>query len=122
MDLAFIEEQEARRARRETRADPPPGKHEMEAESSADGAKRAKIEIQAGLGQGRGAEVDVSSLPAGTVIELVMAGLGGVSFEHLRWAFDVSRVGSARAHDRMPDGRFWKTRRMLYLCLPFLLV
>ncbi len=87
MESAFFEEQEGRKVRRETRAD---AKHSMEAESSADGAKRAKSAVPPGPGLGGGVDVDVTSIPVEAVIELVMATLGTVSMEHLRWAFDVS--------------------------------
>ena len=89
MDLAFAEEQELRRIRREAKSSQNISKHsvEDEAESSADAMKRVKSEVISS-----GVDVDVTSIPVELVIELVMASLGSVSIEHLQWAFDVSHT------------------------------
>ena len=86
------EEQEARKSRRDVKPGLGIGKHMTEAESSAEGAKRARLEVNSSPSQGRGAEVDVTSISVETVIDLVMAGLSAVSVDHLRWVFDVSKV------------------------------
>lgn len=88
MELAFVEEQEARRARREAKSGI---KHSMEAESSADGAKRAKLEISTGAAMIT-SDMDVTSIPVERVVDIVMATLGGVSLDNLHWAFDVSNT------------------------------
>ena len=92
MEIAMIEEQEARKSRRNAKSGRGIEKHMIEAESSADGAKRARLEGHSGSGQGSGAEVDVTSISVDIVIDLVMAGLSAVSLDHLRWAFDVSGI------------------------------
>lgn len=99
MEPAYLVEQEAREARRSGRT---LGKHAMStdmiAETSADGAKRAKLEIQpavSGLGIGKGPVIDVTGLglPLQTVIELVISNLEVVSAEILDRAFTVSQRG-----------------------------
>jgi hypothetical protein len=96
MEPAYAVEQEAREARRSGRT---LGKHplgtDMVAESSADGAKRAKMEadpLMSGLGIGKGPVIDVTGLglPLHTVIELVISNLEVVSAEILERAFKVS--------------------------------
>jgi len=114
MEPAFVEEQEARRARREARSEQAAGKQLIEAEGSADGAKRAKLELQSGSGQGRGAEIDVTSIPVEAVIELVLAGLSAVPLDHLRYAFDVSGTIRIPAYGRMLDVRWLRIRRTQY--------
>ncbi|CAD6567154.1 MAG: hypothetical protein TREMPRED_003351 [Tremellales sp. Tagirdzhanova-0007] len=85
MEIAMNEEQEARKSRRDVKPGLGIGKHMTEAESSAEGAKRARLEVNSSPSQGRGAEVDVTSISVETVIDLVMAGLSAVSVDHLRW-------------------------------------
>lgn len=99
MEPAYVIEQEAREARRAVKVEQVLGKHsappESQAESSADAAKRAKLEAETptvGLGIGKGPEIDVTSLqlPLQTVIELVIANLETLSEEILNRAFEVS--------------------------------
>jgi hypothetical protein len=89
-----VVEADARRARRAGLVQSL--KHPMEAETSAEGAKRMKLEaatsvIQPGSGQGRGEEFDVSVLQLETVIELVISGLAAVSEDVVKLAFNVSK-------------------------------
>lgn len=86
MDLAFAAEQEERKRRRaNVKMEPGPStKHPLEAESSADAVKRAKVE--SGVSS---AEVDVTRYPVEAVIDIVMAGLQAVSVEQLTAAFEV---------------------------------
>ena len=93
MEAAFALEQEERRARRyaETKAAVHVlGKHPMEAESSEQGAKRARIGVEVGRWGGRGVEVDVSALPIESVIDVVMEALEAVPVESIQRAFLVS--------------------------------
>ena len=91
MELAFVAEQQARGERRTRGPDPlaTTSKHPIEAESSAEGAKRAKIEglVERDLVS----NIDVTSIPVDTVIQVVMAGLEAVTTERLRLAFEVSQ-------------------------------
>jgi hypothetical protein len=66
-------------------------KHTLEPESSADGAKRAKLEAETS-GWTRGPDADVSVLPLRAVMDGVIEGLRGISSERLR---QVMAVGSA---------------------------
>ena len=90
MDLAFIAEQDARRLRRdEAKVKQEASKHSMEAESSEQAAKRARLEV-AGSGLGKGPEVDVSGFPLHAVVEAVLSGLHNISVDGLRASFEVS--------------------------------
>lgn len=89
MDSAFTTEKAARRSGPQTNTIL--GKHPLEAESSADGAKRARLDVQPGAAQGKGVEVDVGQLPIESVIQAVMEGLEVVSLELLLKAFDNAR-------------------------------
>lgn len=91
MELAFVHEQQERLARREQRAlqsvKVEPAllagvKHPLEAETSAEGAKRAKRER---------VEVDAQKFPLPIVIDAVIQGLGGIQSDHLQRVFTVSR-------------------------------
>lgn len=69
-------------------------KHPLEAESSAQGAKRARFDgplVSQGSGKGKGPEADVSTFPLESVIDVVMAGLAVVDAELMREAFEVSQ-------------------------------
>jgi symplekin len=102
MEQAFPSEHEERRRNRRLRAEgavEAPGmqgvKHALEAESSADAAKRAKMETvpiphQAGSGIGRGVEVDISRFPLEGVIEAVMSSLNAISADHLTRTMEAS--------------------------------
>lgn len=93
MDAALDTERIEKYARLETRAAGANlGKHPVEAESSADAVKRARLEVELGAGEGKGAEVDISGLPVQGVIEAVMAGLMAASVEQLHRAFNVSSL------------------------------
>ncbi|GFZ47057.1 hypothetical protein JCM24511_04798 [Saitozyma sp. JCM 24511] len=93
MEVAFVAEQTARKARKA--AVPAQaqvlGKHPWEAESSAQAAKRARYEVQAGTMEGRGVLFDVSTIPIEAVIDVVMEGLRVVSSEDLQRAFENAR-------------------------------
>lgn len=114
MDLALGEEQAAKKLQKAVKLEEAPSKHVMEAESSADGAKRAKLEIQSSIAQGKGGEVDVSLLPAEAVIEMVMTGLAAASIEHIRWAFEVSEAASTTSNVRMHDERWSRMLQTQY--------
>jgi symplekin len=114
MEAAFTAEQAARKARRGASAQAL-GKHPMEAESSSQAAKRAKYEVQRGLLEGRGIEFDVSTLQIETVIDVVMEGLGVISADDLRRAFDVSKL-SNWADGRMPAALSQKVDPMRCSC------
>lgn len=103
MEQAFPAEHEERRRNRRLRveggATEPTAmqgtKHTLEAESSADAVKRAKLETtaashRAGSGSGRGVEVDISRFPLEAVIEGVMSSLNTISPEQLTQTMDVS--------------------------------
>ena len=101
MEQAFPSEHEERRRSRRSRAEgavETPGmqgvKHALEAESSADAAKRAKMETMAvphqpGSGSGKGVEVDISRFPLEGVIEGVMNSLNAISVEQLTRTMEV---------------------------------
>ncbi|KAK4684675.1 symplekin, partial [Tremellales sp. Uapishka_1] len=93
IEAGLLAEYEAKKARKVKSEASTLGKHSMEAETSLNGAKRMKMEIQveAGTGQGRGPEVDVSDLPVEMVIELVMSGLDVVTVDLMRQAFENAR-------------------------------
>ena len=91
VDVAFVAEQDARKMKREQAwTQTAEVKHEMEAESSQQGAKRARLQVEAGSGVGRGPEFDVSVFPIDQVIDVVMLGLAAIDPDTLRSAFDVS--------------------------------
>jgi hypothetical protein len=83
MEVAFVSEQTARKARKAVLPAQAQvlGKHPGEAESSAQAAKRARYEVQAGTMERR-------------VIDVVMEGLQVVSSEDLQRAFEVSECRS----------------------------
>ncbi|WVR08835.1 hypothetical protein IAU60_005893 [Kwoniella sp. DSM 27419] len=91
MNDAFAQEQSARKERRRVAKTHQPSKHGMEAESSEQAAKRARLEVNAGVGLGRGPEVDISGMETDQVIEAVMAGLEAVSPDLLKRAFENAR-------------------------------
>lgn len=115
MEVAFVAEQTARKARKA--AVPAQaqvlGKHPWEAESSAQAAKRARYEVQAGTMEGRGVLFDVSTIPIEAVIDVVMEGLRVVSSEDLQRAFEVSECRSdlALTEERPPSIVRGTTRR-----------
>lgn len=82
LEIAWAVEQEAKRIKT---------KHPLEPESSAQAAKRAKLEVQAGSGKGKGVEVDISGWALDEVIEVVMAGLEVVDLELIKRAFEVRK-------------------------------
>ncbi|WRT69315.1 uncharacterized protein IL334_006299 [Kwoniella shivajii] len=88
MESAFVVEASTRKERRKAKA---PGKHAMEAESSEQAQKRARLEVQTGSGIGKGPEVDISDIPVDKVIDAVMEGLDIVPIELLNVAFDNAR-------------------------------
>jgi symplekin len=96
MEVAFVSEQTARKARKAVLPAQAQvlGKHPGEAESSAQAAKRARYEVQAGTMEGRGVVFDVSTFPIEAVIDVVMEGLQVVSSEDLQRAFEVSECRS----------------------------
>jgi symplekin len=96
LEVAWAKEQEARRLKKaSTQQDQFSSgtKHPLEAESSAQAAKRARMEaiVMQGSGTGKGPEVDVSGFAIETVVDVVMAGLAVVDAELMRVAFEVSR-------------------------------
>lgn len=95
LEVAWASEQEARRLKKaSTQPDPyaAGNKHPLEAESSAQAAKRARMEafVMQGTGMGKGPEVDVSGFAIEAVVDVVMAGLAVVDVELMRAAFEVS--------------------------------
>ncbi|KAK8844072.1 hypothetical protein IAR55_006866 [Kwoniella newhampshirensis] len=89
MDIAFQAELQARKDRKKGLKQTL--KHPMEAESSEQAAKRARLEVQPGVGLGRGPEVDVTTLPVEAVIDAVMTGLEVVPPDLLTRAFENAR-------------------------------
>ncbi|WWD21274.1 hypothetical protein CI109_105758 [Kwoniella shandongensis] len=101
MEAAFVAEQQARKDRKKGLKQTL--KHPMEAESSEQAAKRARLEVQPGVGLGRGPEVDVTTFPVEAVIDAVMTGLEVVPLELLTRAFDNARRALAeRTGDAIP--------------------
>ena len=105
MEVAFPSEHEERRRNRRLRVEDaaePTGahgaKHALEAESSTDAAKRAKLETtvahQPGSGSGKGPEVDISRFPLEGVIQGVMSSLNAISVEQLTRTMNVSLTRS----------------------------
>lgn len=94
MEQAWIADTEERRARRARMASGSL-KHplEAEAESSTGAAKRARLEVMPGTGDGRGGlNVDVSQFALEPVVEAVMAGLSVVTDDLLVRAFENARA------------------------------
>lgn len=94
MEQAWIADTEERRARR-ARMQASAGKHPLEAdaESSTGAAKRQRLEVLPGSGDGRGGVfVDVSQFALEPVVDAVMTGLTVVTDDLLNRAFENART------------------------------
>jgi symplekin len=89
MELAYAADMEERRQRRANLAS---GKHPLEADAESSTAKRARLDVHPGSGDGKGrVMVDVSQFALEPVIDVVMRGLEVISDEMLARAFDNAR-------------------------------
>lgn len=94
MEMAYAADSDARRQRRANMAAARAGKHplESEAESSGSAAKRARMEVLLGSGDGKGSVMfDVSQLALEPVIDAVVAALGAASDDFLTRACEAGR-------------------------------
>ena len=123
-----VEERTARRAQAQARvaaplvkteplALPVGTKHVLEPESSADGAKRAKLEAEV-ANWTKGPEVDITSVPLQLVIEGMIEGLRGIQAERLREVLTVCRIlgcGERLLSPRSRRGQYRMTPLKRYL-------
>lgn len=122
-----VEERSARRAQAQARvaaplvkieplALPVGTKHALEPESSADGAKRAKLEAEVASWT-KGPEVDITSVPLQLVIEGMIEGLRGIQADRLRDVLTVRRIlgcGERLLRPRLRRGQYRKIRLKRY--------
>ncbi|BEI87101.1 hypothetical protein CcaverHIS002_0704470 [Cutaneotrichosporon cavernicola] len=98
MELAYAADMEERRQRRAKLAS---GKHPLEADAESSTAKRARLDVQPGSGDGKGrVMVDVSQFALEPVIDVVLHGLQAISDEMLVRAFDNAKQA---IQDNDPD-------------------